>query len=134
MPEPDSTLPLGFDFRSTVEGTGIRVLAAIADAIDASGKRGDDFAADLDIDAAQLSRALNGRGAHFSARWLPAVLWRDRDHRVIKLLCAIAGGEFEPKPRRSRQEENELLRRYVEEHLGSMGVDVVRKALGEDFE
>ena len=131
MPVGDS-LPLGFDFRATVEGTGQRILATIEQTIDDGGKRGDDFAAELGLDPGQLSRALHGRGAHFSVRWLPAVLWRDRSHRVVSLLAPIAGGEYVHRPVRSREEENEALRRYIEVHLGDLGQDVLRKALGDD--
>ncbi len=123
---------LGFDFKSRVDGAAAVLLGKIGRAIDACGKRGDGFAADLELDPAQLSRALNGRGAHFSVRWLPAVLWRDHDHQVIRFLAQMAGGEFVPKPKRTREDENEALRQYVEEHMGEHGVDVLRHALGEE--
>jgi hypothetical protein len=123
---------LGFDFKSQADGAGEVLLRAVAEAIDASGKRGDGFAADLEIDPGQLSRALRGRGAHFSMRWLPAVLWRDTDRRVIRLLARMAGGEFVLKPRRSRDEENDLIRRYVEDHMGEHGQEVILRALGDD--
>ncbi len=137
MPTSDAgSLPvqpeLGFDFKSQVDGAALVLLDKIARAIDASGKRGDGFAADLDLDPAQLSRALRSRGAHFSVRWLPAVLWRDRDHTVVRFLAAMAGGEFIPKPKRTREDENEALRRYVEERMGDHGLDVIKHALGSD--
>lgn len=137
MPTPDgSPLPaqpeLGFDFKSQVDGAAAVLLDKITRSIDSSGKRGDGFAADLDLDPAQLSRALRSRGAHFSVRWLPAVLWRDRDHTVIRFLAAMAGGEFVPKPKRTREDENEAVRRYVEERMGDHGLDVLKHALGDE--
>ncbi len=125
-------LEVSFDFRSQVDGASRVLLEKIARAIDATGKRGDGFAEDLEIAPAQLSRALNGRGAHFSVAWLPAVLWRDQEREVIRFLCRMAGGEFTPKPKRTREDENELIRRYVEERMGDHGLDVLRHALGEE--
>lgn len=132
LPVENDTLPLGLDFRRAVEAEGRRILATIAEVVDASGKRGDDFAAALDLDPGQLSRALHGRGAHFSVLWLPAVHWRDREHKLIRVEAGMAGMVVSPKPKRSREEENEAVRRYVEERLGDLGSDVLRKALGED--
>jgi hypothetical protein len=137
LPKRDcATVPeqpeLGYDFRSQVEGAAQRLLEKVAAAIDESGKRGDGFAEDLNINPAQLSRALNSRGAHFSLQWLPAVLWRDRNHTVINFLARMAGGEFLPKPVRSREDENEAIRRYLESKGGEVGLDTIRRALGED--
>lgn len=127
---PPEQLEVGFDFKSQVDGSGLILLRAVAESIDVCGKRGDGFAADLGLDPAQLSRALHGRGAHFSIRWLPAVLWRDHDHRVVNLIASMAGGVFVPKPKRSREDENEAVRQYVEKRMGDVGLDVLAKALG----
>ncbi len=132
MPPEDETLPLGFDFRSTVEGAGARLLAIVSHTIDAAGKRGDDFAAELGLDPAQLSRALNGRGAHFSVRWLPAVLWRDKQRHLIRHLCALAGGDFVPRPAMTREQRALAVLAFLEEHGGELGQDAIRRALGED--
>jgi hypothetical protein len=126
---PPEQLELGQDYASQVDAAGVKILSAIAAAIDASGKRGDGFAEQLRLDPAQLSRALNGRGAHFSVRWLPAVLWGDPEHRVIRRLAAMAGGEFVPKPKRTREDENEAVRVYLEKRAGEVGRGLITQAL-----
>jgi hypothetical protein len=123
-------LPLGVDYRATVDAAGQKLLVTVAEAIGSSGKQWDDFANNIGVDPGQLSRALSGRGVHFSVRWLPAIIWRDTEHRIVKHLCAMAGGAFVERPRLTAEEKVALLEKTLRDS-GPYGEAVLRAAYGE---
>lgn len=123
-------LPLGAVVRDTFSEAGDRLLQVLRDALAGQGKQGDDLAADLGVDPGQLSRALHGRGAHFSLRWLPGALYRDRSHAIIRHLCHLSGGEFVPKPELTPEQELSNLKAVLLE-AGPVGEAILRAARGE---
>jgi hypothetical protein len=123
-------LPLGTVVRDTFGAAGDRLLIAIAESVGASGKVTDDLATDLGVDPGQFSRALRGRGIHFSARWLPAILYRDRARILIRHLCTLCGGEFVERPAFTPEQELANLKRVLGES-GAVGDAILRAARGE---
>jgi len=124
-------MPLAVDYRATIEAAGLKLLQVVAEAVGASGKQGDDFAADLGVDPGQLSRALAGRGTHFAVKWLPAVVWRDRSRILIRHLCALAGGTFVEVPKLTPEQRLEMLEKTLRES-GPFGEAVLKAAYGEE--
>lgn len=128
-PTPEQ-LPLGHVVRDTFGSAGDRLLVVIAEAVGAAGKVADDLAEDLGVDPGQFSRALRGRGIHFSARWLPAILYRDRSRILIRHLCNLCGGEFVEKPALTPEQELANIKRVLAE-AGPVGDAIMRQARGE---
>lgn len=127
--EPEQ-LPLGHVVQDAFGSAGDRLLRAIGEAVGASGKVTDDLATDLGVDPAQFSRALHGKGAHFSTRWLPAVLYRDRARILIRHLCFMCGGDFVERPSLTPEQELGNLKRVLAES-GAVGDAILRAARGE---
>jgi hypothetical protein len=129
-PSPEQ-LPLGHVVQDAFGSAGERLMRTIAEAVGASGKVADDLAVDLGVDPAQFSRALRGKGgAHFSARWLPAIVYRDRERILIRHLCRLAGGEFVERPKFTPEQRLELLEKVLHD-AGPFGEAVLRAAFGE---
>lgn len=126
---PPEQLPLGTVVRDAFGTAGDRLLQVIAEAVGASGKVTDDLAAELNVDPGQFSRAIRGRGIHFSVRWLPAILYRDRTRILIRHLCALCGGEFIEKPELTPEQELAALKRVLSE-AGPVGDAIMRTARG----
>lgn len=124
-------LPLGAIVQDAFGSAGDKLLASIAEAVGASGKVTDDLAVDLSVDPGQFSRALRGKGTHFSVRWLPAILYRDKARIVIRYLCHLCGGEFVEKPRLSPEQKLERLEKTLRDS-GAVGDSIIRAAYGED--
>lgn len=109
LPEGEQ-LPLGANLRAAYEESGDRLLKSIVNALTAASKSLDDVAADIGIDPAQLSRVLHGRSANIPPRLLAYAAWHDRAHLFVREVCALAGGEFKPKPPKSVEEKYAALR------------------------
>jgi hypothetical protein len=129
-PNPEQ-LPLGTVVREAFGSAGDKLLTVIGEAVGASGKVTDDLATDLAVDPGQFSRALRGRGIHFSVRWLPAIIYRDRERILVRHLCHLAGGEFVERPRLTPEQRLERLEKTLRE-AGTFGDAVLRAAYGEE--
>jgi hypothetical protein len=128
----DDQLELGVAVRSALDDRWRALLGVLRGAVGAiDAKQGLDIAAECGVDPGQFSRALHGKGANFSLRWLIVVLWRDRSHSVIGFLCRLCGGEFVAKPRLTPEERIERLEQTLRE-AGAFGEAVLRAAYGED--
>lgn len=126
----EQQIPLGSVVRDAFGKAGDQLLVVLRDALAGQGKQGDDLAVDLGVDPGQLSRALHGRGAHFSLRWLPAALYRDRSRELICHLCRLAGGDFVERPELTPEQELAALKHVLQE-AGPVGEAILRAARGE---
>lgn len=89
-----------------------------------------EVAGSLGVTARAIYQALSGRDNRKApVEWLPALLDLDVEHRVIKRLCELAGGDFVARDKRS---DAEKLAAYREECLRRFGVAAteVEKAVG----
>lgn len=125
-------LPLGNVVQNAFGSAGEKFLRGIAEAVGAAGKVTDDLAADLGVDPGQFSRAMHSKGTHFSVKWLPAILYRDRARIVIRHLAHLCGGEFVERPRLKPEEKLALLEK-TRRDAGLVGEAVIRQAYGEDM-
>lgn len=89
-----------------------------------------EVAGSLGVTARAIYQALSGRDNRKApVEWLPALLDLDAEHRVIRRLCELAGGDFVPRDRRTAEEK---LQAYREECLRRFGTAAseAEKAVG----
>lgn len=80
-------------------------------------KQGDDLAATLGIAGSHLSEALSGRGVkHFSLRWLPLFLHRDRDRDFLNYATGLVGCRVIDKEPLTPAQKLEMLRAELREN------------------
>lgn len=123
-------LPLVNGLQATYESAGKALLLTLGRVISETCPKRIVLAEEIGICEQHLSDALNSRGKHFSVTWLPAVVRRDREHRLASLIagwqsCSVI--EKEPlTDAEYRQRVEAALRR-----AGPAGEAIRRDALNE---
>ena len=119
MPE-NPQLPMPSVVLVSLEDEAKRSLLRLREGASATGRDDEEIAAETEIDKAQLSRIWAGT-AHPPERLRVWVERYDRKRIYISHSCAVAAGEYRPKPPPSPAEELAAYRRV----LGEMGLDEV---------
>jgi ribosomal protein L31E len=93
-------------------GRGIREMCR--EVVKRAGKQ-EAVAVDADVEPAQFSRALAGKGYHLDVEVLPALFLHDPDRLLIQHLCALCGGTFIETPRLTPEQKLERLTKACRE-------------------
>lgn len=111
--------------RDSYEEGGARLVAAVLSDIDSTGLTDDEVCERLSLEKAQLSRIRHGQ-AHLPGRLVMFAIdvSRHRPPLCVSAACAMAEGEFLPKPPPSVEERHEATVAVLHE----MGIDEVVRA------
>jgi transcriptional regulator with XRE-family HTH domain len=118
--------------RATCEGEGSRIVAGLMEDLDSTGYSDEEIAERTPVGAAQLSRIRTGQAHPPGA----LIAWaieqsRHRPPHVVVAICAVAEGEFKPRPPPSVEERHAATLDVLHEMgIGEVVVERVARKLG----
>jgi hypothetical protein len=108
------------------EDAGDELVQVLRDVVENLGVL--EVAGSLGVTPRAIYQALSGRDNRKApAEWLPALLDLDQEHRLIRLLAEMAGGQFVPSDRRTDAEKLQALREEVAK-FGEAGLGMLKAA------
>jgi hypothetical protein len=87
VPTKEPVLPLINGLQASYASAGKSLLLTINRVISETCPKRVVIAEEIGINEQHLSDAINQRGKHFAVCWLPAVVRRDREHRIASLIA-----------------------------------------------